>query len=457
MAAYDSERIATSAQWLAQLRWVAVVGQLVTIGAVAVPLRVDLPMTALLGMIGLTATTNAAFSWLIRRHRQRPAPQRLLHVLGALMLLDLLILTGMLSATGGFRNPFAVFYFVNLALCGVLLPARWAWGLAGVAVVAFGGLRCVYWPVEVLLPPGASVRPPWRLIDAGQLVAFSACAVVIVWFTTRLTSELVNSEDARRLAEDHRARSKKLEALGTLAAGAAHELATPLSTIAVVAKELQLSTMTGNASDETAADIELIRSEVDRCRAILDRMSTRTGEAPGETPAVTPVADLVADVVGGLQRQDMVAVKYEFSAAEATITAPVTALSQAIRAVVQNGLDASTRGSSEPAVEMVVGPALGGVEIAVLDAGDGMPPEVLERAGEPFFTTKPPGKGMGLGLFLARSVVEHVGGELRIESRVGTGSTVRVRLPAVFAGNRGRSGDGSAEARKQVNDAAATG
>ena len=434
---YDAERIATSAQWLAQLRWVAVVGQLVTIGMVTGPLGVDLLVTPLLAMVALTASTNIGFWSAIRRGTSRRSPRRQLHMLGGLMLLDLLVLTSMLAVTGGTTNPFAIFYFVNLALGGVLLPTRWAWLLAGVAVLAFGGLRCVYWPIEILEPAGTAAglfgdHRPWRLVDAGLLIAFAGCAAVIVWFTTRLTSELIRSEAARRRGEEFRARNEKLEALGTLAAGAAHELATPLSTIAVVAKELEREVARGDASPETVADIELIRGEVDRCRSILDRMSMRSGEAPGEAPAEMPVADLIEEVLKELPARDRVSTDYQYAAATATLTAPRTALSQVLRAVVQNGIDASAVDDDALPVRIVVGPALGGVEIAIHDQGTGMLPDVLQRAGEPFFTTKSPGKGMGLGLFLARSVIERLGGELNIESQSGTGSTVRVSLPASF-------------------------
>ncbi|MEM6655088.1 MAG: ATP-binding protein [Planctomycetota bacterium] len=429
---HDAQRIATSAQWLAQLRWVAVFGQLVTVGVVAGPLGVELPVRTLLVMIAVTAGTNAAFWWAIRKRAFSRSTRRQRNTLGALMLLDLAVLTGMLGVTGGTNNPFAVFYFVNLALCGVLLRPKWAWFLAGMTVVAFGGLRCVHVPMDELTPPGVADPTAWRLVDAGLLVAFTACAAVIVWFATRLTSELARSESARRRVEDLRARSEKLEALGTLAAGAAHELATPLSTIAVVAKELERELALGDASAETVADIELIRSEVDRCRTILDRMSMRTGEAPGEAPAEMPVGELLEEVLAGLGDRRRVELAYEYATAAATMTCPRTALAQALRAIVQNGLDASAATEGAAAVRVVVGPALGGVEVAVHDRGPGMPAEVLQRAGEPFFTTKSPGEGMGLGLFLARSVIERVGGELRLESQPGEGATVRVILPARF-------------------------
>src|SRR5262249_41522416 len=106
---------------------------------------------------------------------------------------------------------------------------------------------------------------------------------------------------------------------------------------------------------------------------------------------------------------------------------PPRAVSQAIRGLVKNAIDASPDGSC---VRLRAGATLAGVRIEVEDRGPGMPPEVLARAGEPFFTTKPPGKGMGLGLFLSRAVVERLGGELELSSRPGVGTTAIVSLPA---------------------------
>lgn len=429
----EAQRQAINAVWLAKLRWVAVAGQLVTIAIVAGPLGVALPLAPLLTLAGVTAGTNAIFWAWTRGMTHRAAadvPTVFWHaLLGGLMVLDLVVLTLILKLTGGPTNPFAIFYFVNLALGGILLPARWAWLLVVMATAAFATICVVHSPLAPLKDPqrlmSLNELEALPVASGGSLIAFAACGSVIVSFTTWLTRELRRNQEARLLAEESRARSEKLEALGTLAAGAAHELATPLSTIAVVAKELEHELQEAEVSEVVISDMTLIRTELDRCRAILDRMSTKSGQATGEAPERLSAEALLGEVLAELPVSSQVQVQYRADAAATQIDAPRTALSQALRAVVQNALDACPR---EPVRVLVSADQQ--LQILISDAGPGMPQEVLARAGEPFFTTKDPGSGMGLGLFLARSVVERLGGGITIDSLPGSGTTVRVTLPA---------------------------
>ncbi len=429
----DATRLAINAAWLVQLRWVAVAGQLLTIGVVAYGLEIQAPYAVLLVLVSVTAVTNLGFSIWVRRHRSEgpePTRPRVWHmVLGILMLLDLLMLSAMLSLTGGPTNPFAVFYFVNLALCGVLLPARWAWLLGAMAIVAFAIISYQHLPVDELRDPArlASIAELGRphVVGLGALVAFGVCSTVIVSFATRLTRELRQAQEARLQAEELRARSEKLEALGTLAAGAAHELATPLGTIAVAAGELQRELDASNAPAEAIDDVRLIRDALARCRRILDRMSTDSGQATGEAIETRTAGELVDDVLAELVEGHEVHTRYAADAQQAVLRVPPTALAQALRALVQNALDASPAAG----VELIVGEVDRFLDLRIIDHGQGMPASVLARASEPFYTTKEPGRGMGLGLFLARSVIERIGGAMEIESEPGHGTTVSVRLP----------------------------
>ncbi|MGL4513403.1 MAG: ATP-binding protein [Lacipirellulaceae bacterium] len=434
-----SNRLAINAAWYGKLRWVAALGQLVTIAVVAWPLGISVPRGPLLALVAVTVASNAVFWWWSKGLRGATPPSRAewQAVLGGLMLLDLVMLTAILYLTGGTTNPFVLFYFVNLALSGVLLPAWWAWVLSMLAVIAFGYLSCSHEAVPVLQDP-ARLRSLKELAAAGvgapiamwgAWVAFAGCAAVIVAFTTRLTAELRSSERRRRRAEEERARAAKLEALGTLAAGAAHELATPLSTIAVATGEALRQLEGAGASLEALDDLRLVRSELTRCRTILDRMSVRSGQAPGERPETIRAAALVEEVLGELAARDRVRVEYESGAGRLEVLIPRVALSQALRGVVQNAIDATAESASTVPVEVRADPLASTLRLRVIDNGPGMPPAVLARASEPFYTTKPPGRGMGLGLYLARSVVERLGGSLRIESIPGSGTTVTIVLP----------------------------
>jgi two-component system sensor histidine kinase RegB len=434
-----SDRLAINAAWYGKLRWVAAAGQLATIAVVAGPLGVAVPRAPLLVLVGVTVVTNAAFWWwTLKVRRDRPPTRGEWHaVLGGLMLLDLAMLTAILHLTGGTTNPFVFFFFVNLALSGVVLPAGWAWALSIVAVVAFGYLSCSHHALPVLQDPArleslkalSDADRPAPLAMWGAWVAFAGCAAVIVAFTTRLTAELRISERRRRSAEEERARAAKLEALGTLAAGAAHELASPLSTIAVATAEALRQLEASEVAPEAIEDLRLVRQELARCRSILDRMSTESGQAPVERPERVSLATLVELVLGELAARDRVSVEYEKGAANLEVLIPRVSLSQALRAVVQNAIDATAESAETAPVVVRVDRLASAARLQVEDRGPGMPAEVLSRASEPFYTTKPPGRGMGLGLYLARSVVERLGGSLRLESTSGRGTTATIVLP----------------------------
>jgi two-component system sensor histidine kinase RegB len=324
----------------------------------------------------------------------------------------------------------------------VVLTASWAWALSVLAIVGFAVLSITHHPIDVLRDPqrleclvtlreGGVVETP--LAITGAWLAFAASAVVIVYFTTRLTSELRASDRARRRVEKEMARAEKLEALGTLAAGAAHELASPLSTIAVAVSEAHRELVRSGLEGPVVEDLALVRREVDRCRTILDRMATESGQPAAGLPERLTAEELIGDVLDELLAASRVDVEWKNGAADSELFVPSVALAQAIRAVVKNGIDATD--TVDPAGRVALrGDLLANkLRLEIADRGPGMPAAVIARAGEPFFTTKAPGSGMGLGLFLARSVIERLGGSLRLESPPAGGALVTIVLPLADA------------------------
>jgi len=250
---------------------------------------------------------------------------------------------------------------------------------------------------------------------------------------------------------DQHARSTRFAGLVTLAAGAAHELSTPLATMAVAARELERSlegreanrggqseadasrdgeanaSQHGEADAELLNDARLIRSEIDRARRILTDLSTQSGGAPGEAPRSASIEDVFSVIQAELQPQ--VVRRLQIRSQEGIqVVWPVQAVARAVVNLVRNAAQASN--DSDIVVLEGRGDAPGRVRIDVIDRGAGMPPEHLARAGEPFFTTKAPGAGTGLGLFVTRSTVEQLGGTLGLTSQPGHGTTATVILPA---------------------------
>jgi two-component system sensor histidine kinase RegB len=229
------------------------------------------------------------------------------------------------------------------------------------------------------------------------------------------------------LAESRRAtaRQARLASLVTLAAGAAHELSTPLATIAVAVKELERNQVRWS-DPELLSDVRLIRNQVDRCRNILHQMSSDAGQTIGEHWEPFAASALVHAVLSGLSTDIQVRSEIAPTVCNLRLRLPEGALAQALRVLVKNAQEASPKGRE---VCIRVDATTDAVVFAVEDEGTGIAEEHLERLGEPFFTTKPTGSGMGLGVFLARSVAERLGGNLTFNSRLGRGTTALLRVP----------------------------
>ena len=405
--------------WLVRLRWGAVASQVLTILAVHLGLGLSLALGPLFACVGLAALSNLACAlWLARG-----APVTEARIAGV-MALDHVLLTALLYLAGGAMNPFSVLYLVHVALSAAILEARFAWSLALLCTALFGVLFLLparHDAVMHAMGMHGHDSPQLFLHFQGMWVAFAIAAFFIVYFVTRIASSL---ERARAVAEAARIRaasSEKLASLATLAAGAAHELGTPLSTIAVVARELERGLAQGTLHGDATADARTIRDEVERCRAILAQMAEHAGEPLGEACDASPLGELVQAALEGMRGSERIRV--HVSTPEATVRAPRRALAQAMRALLKNALDAS-----EGEVQLEASVSGEWVTLEVIDRGTGMSEEVLARVGEPFFTTKPTGRGMGLGVFLARAVLERLDGELHIASQAGRGTSARARF-----------------------------
>ncbi|WP_141332690.1 ATP-binding protein [Myxococcus sp. AB025B] len=415
-----ASRARINLEWLLRLRWGLLLGQALVIALAAYGLELALPVAVLAGLLGLEAATNVAVRAWLGRARVSEA------TIGKLMLWDTLVLTGLLALSGGTHNPFTTLYLVNVVLGTVLLPARWMWGLLGFTLTAFGSLFVLQ---DVELVPELS-RPDhaalMRLHLNGMWVAFAVAAGFIVYFVQRVTRALEEREEELAQARVQHARREKVASLATLAAGAAHELSTPLSTIAVVSKEVERALASAGTSEAVREDLRLIRQQVDRCRDVLVQMSADAGQTTGEAFHPMPLGRLVEDSLAELAGVERVKVELPTALSGRWVQGPPRALARVVRGLVKNALQASP---ASKVVELRVVEGQGGARLEVRDGGAGMPADVLARAGEPFFTTKAPGEGMGLGLFLARTLAEQLGGSLELRSTPGQGTVASLALP----------------------------
>lgn len=400
--------------WLIRLRFATIAGQAITMAVVRLGMGVPIPLAPLTAVIALEAASNVGGLALAR---VRPPQESWLL---AVMAFDVLAFSALLYFTGGPENPFSFLYLVPIAIAAITLRSAWTWALVFLSLASSAVLFADHRP----LPTTGDHAEHMALHLRGMWVAFGVAAAFIVYFLLRVRRALAARDAELEASHSLAARQQRLAALATLAAGAAHELATPLSTIAVVAKELERQ---AGAAGLDPADVRLMRDEVERCRRILARMRTDAGDPAGERFARVSVRDLLADCLGD-PAADRVALSIDDAASEAAAALPRHAFAQALRGLVDNACQASPAGT--PVSVRVAGDSQrGGVVFEIADRGAGIPASVLDRVGEPFFTTKPAGRGMGLGVFLARAIVERAGGELSIASVPGSGTTARLWIP----------------------------
>ena len=249
-----------------------------------------------------------------------------------------------------------------------------------------------------------------------------------------LAMELRQREVQLAIVEKERERSQRLEALATLAAGAGHELASPLSTIAVVAKELSRNLEKIESTPSIRRDVELIREELNRCKEILHRMKSGAGEAAAENLRPVSLSEVLRETVQAMREPQRINIQMSNAIGDTLGILPKQALSQALRNLLQNGLDAS---KPQQSIDLYVTVESQICEkkpykswrMTITDQGSGMTDEVQRRVGEPFFTTKEVGQGMGLGVFLTRNVIRGLGGEIKFEPSPSGGTICRVTLP----------------------------
>jgi two-component system sensor histidine kinase RegB len=419
--------------WLVRLRFGAVLGQLVVIAAVSIGLHVALPLVALSAVLCLELAFNVWAIALVQSRKPIGERQVTLAVSA-----DLLLFSALLYLSGGPANPFSFLYLIHIALAAVVLPPRTSFLLV---VSALGCSLGLFW-VNVPLPHDHSQHMheySWHM--RGMWVAFGLAAGFIVHFIQRVLRELRGIEEQLAASRERATRGEAVAALAMLSAGAAHELASPLSTIALASGELLRRLPEGSAGAGARDDVLLIKSQVERCRAILEQLAAEAGQAQGSGFGDLTWQAILEPSLQGFDRQRLAVQTPDGEPLK--LTGSLTAISQALRNLLSNAFDAS---GPHGAVRLGVAQSSSELAFTVQDDGPGMADAVLARATEPFFTTKPSGQGMGLGLFLAQSVAEQMGGRLELSSRAGRGTCAKLVLPVTATNGRMAAAAGGSQA-----------
>ncbi|MCB9740754.1 MAG: HAMP domain-containing histidine kinase [Deltaproteobacteria bacterium] len=411
--------------WLLRLRWAWYGGGAMLVGLTEVA-GIPMPWLPLGALLALGFGSNLGLTALLRRDPEVRAADAVASALG----LDVGLFTLALLATGGAYNPFSLLYLV-LVVAAVQATRGWrAWALTLWTVVAFAVLFGVQsWELQV--PPQTHAEHVSFHLR-GMWLAAGAAAAFIAWFVGVQRAEQAALAAALEHERTARGRAERLASLATLAAGAAHEMATPLGTIAVVAAELDAVLAEADVDlDAAREDARLITAEVQRCRDVLDRMAVDAGAARGEAPVAATAEALVAAVRERLRPG--AALRTEVAAGLPTLQLPLGSVATAVAGLCDNAVRASAEATEPAALGIAatdgVAEGAGGWVITVRDRGPGIEAATLARIGEPFFSTRPHGEGMGLGVFLAREVARRLGGALHLQSEPGAGVAATMTLP----------------------------
>jgi two-component system sensor histidine kinase RegB len=330
------------------------------------------------------------------------------------ILIDLAVLTYMLAISGGPANPFHDAFFIPIAVAAASLSARYAWTVAASSLVCYMFVQFVYHPL-----PG-SPEAVASALGAGEWITHLMLAVLATYFLLRISHNLRERE--RQLGEEREsaARAECAVAVGSIAAGAAHEMSTPLSTITAIVDELRAEH--GDRAD-LQRSLDLLADGIGECRKALQVLRQSNGPCAPERHLVG-VRELVDDVLARFQRmrpKAEVTTEIDGDAAEPTIQADL-ALQQAIINLLSNADAASPR-----YVGLRVGWDAHELRISVSDRGPGIPPEIAGQLGHSFVSTKP--GGCGMGLFLTRVTAQRLGGRFRIRNAEHRGAVAEIVLP----------------------------
>ncbi|MDR6662547.1 two-component system sensor histidine kinase RegB [Tardiphaga robiniae] len=402
-----------------RLRWLAALGQLAAIFVVVQGLEYDVAIIPCVTIIGLSATLNLVLQTLFNPvHRLEPL------FAAALLALNIIELAGLLYCTGGLQNPFSFLFLAPVLISATALPTRFTIALgvlaaASATVLAFFHLPLPWDSAEPLVLPQIYLLGVWFSI----LTAIGVTSL----YAFQVTEEARKLSDALAATELVLTREQHLTQIDGLAAAAAHELGTPLSTIFLISRELEKNI---HNNPELADDLKTVREQAQRCREILSKITQlNSSGAPFDR---MPLSQLIEEAVAP-HRDFGIAIKIRIAVANAP--EPTGMRNPAILYGVGNILENAVDFAREQ-VEVNAWWNAESIVISISDDGPGIPPDLLKRIGEPYLSRRRPAeegehRGLGLGVFIARTLLERTGARVTFSNRVfpDHGAVVQISWP----------------------------
>ncbi len=407
MQPHDVHRLLTIRRRLALLRWWLIGGLTSAVLSALTFLDIALPLVPLLALLLLMAVFNLIVQLWASTDEVQAVD------LAGQLAVDLIAMGVMLYLTGGATNPLVSLMLLPVAVAAFALPARWVAGIAALAIGLYSFLMVYSLPLPV-----ADVERATRLHLGGMWLTFVVSAVLLAWFVTRMTQALRERDLQLTAAREEALRDAQVVALGQLAAGAAHELGTPLATMNVLAGELFIDK---RLPDDARADLDLLRRQIGICKEIVGGLTQKAGiERAVQAISVRGwLSDLLA--------------RWRTLWPQATCTFAVSGRGEAPRLVVEPAIEQAVTNLLNNAAKVTDGEMhlsldwdTAFMRLHIDDRGPGFPPEILRCCGaEPI---QPTGDGAGIGLWLTRAAVERAGGRLYLHNTA-TGGRATIELP----------------------------
>ena len=419
-------------QTIVRLRWFGVVGQLLTVIGVYWGLGFTFPIGLCLALIAISAWVNVFLRVLY------PARYRLSSVFATTLLAwDIAELALLLCLTGGIENPFMFLIVAPVTVSAATLPARNTVLLGMLAIAAT--ILLVEWHLPLPWAIEETFALP-RLYKVGMVASIVAGMIFLALYAARLSKEARLMSAALSATEHVLAREQKLHALDGLAAAAAHELGTPLATIALVTKELERE---GDRLPQIRDDIALLRSQAERCREILRKLTRRPSEQDPHHASL-PVTQLIqeaAEPYRGLSASIEINARAVDGTESGSLREPVgerkPGVIYGLGNLIENAVDFARH-----RVEITARWSDRDVAVTIADDGPGFSADIMDTLGDPYVTTRATreaatrdeageASGLGLGFFIAKTLLERSGAKLALENRVTPerGAIVRITWP----------------------------
>jgi two-component system sensor histidine kinase RegB len=402
-------------QQLIQLRWIAVVGQVTAIATVTLGFGVALPLPSMLRVLACLVAFNI-FSQL-RWHEQRAVDNRQLFLA---LLVDVFSLTVQLYLSGGMTNPFVFLYLLQVILAAVLLQPWSSWTIVAITGMCVASLALFAKPLPLPVDYALGMA---SLYIQGILISFVVNAALLVVFITRISRNLRAGDAQLADLRQRAAEEEHIVRMGLLASGAAHELGTPLATLAVILGDWRRMPEFAK-NPEMLEEIGEMQKQLKRCKSIVSGVLLSAGEARGESSMKTTIKVFLDKLVEEWRaNHTIVSFTYDNQIVRDLPVVSDSALKQMIWNVLDNALEASPQW-----LHLEARREDDSLTLEVTDAGPGFAPGMLDQFGKPYQSTK--GRpGGGLGLFLVVNVARTLGGTASARNRDEGGAVVRLNLP----------------------------